>query len=208
MKILSLDFETKGLYGQAHAAALTVRDSGKEVFSWQGRIDWEPETGDWWADKIHSLASIPVTARYCGELEEQFWALFQEHKDGAVVIAHMPHPVESGVFRRCVERDIPGRQWSGPYPSIHDVATLLLLAGEAPDSVDAYAKKYGITCEFNGSPHHPMYDAVIAAQVWEHLYSRLGIKTAPSVDNGGYSTVKKAKEHHLKMLDGLERFWR
>ncbi len=48
-----------------------------------------------------------------------------------------------------------------------------MLVGEDPSSVDKYAKKYGIRCEFEGSPHDPMYDAVIAAQVWEHLMSRI-----------------------------------
>lgn len=51
--------------------------------------------------------------------------------------------------------------------TIHDVATLLLMAGEEPDSIDSFLKKKGVVVEFEGTPHHPMYDAVAAAQVWE-----------------------------------------
>jgi hypothetical protein len=65
------------------------------------------------------------------------------------------------------------RMFAGPYPAIHDVATLLLLAGEDPASVDNFNKKQGIVVPFDGTAHHPMYDAVSAAVCWESLFLTL-----------------------------------
>lgn len=104
------------------------------------------------------------------ELEEEFWKEWMQHKDGCIVIAHCGSPVESGLLRRCVERDLENRQWSAPF-TLHDVATLLLMKGEDPLSVDKFMKKYGIKPQFKGTAHHPMYDAVCSAQVWEELYN-------------------------------------
>jgi hypothetical protein len=81
--------------------------------------------------------------------------------------------VESGLFRRCVERDIVGRAFEGPYPALHDVATLILALGEDPSSVDEYIKRHGLAVSFEGVSHHPMYDATAAAIAWEHVMASL-----------------------------------
>src|SRR6202034_3667706 len=102
-------------------------------------------------------------------LEEAFWSFWMEQKNWAVtVIAHCGSPVESGLFRRCVERKLGERQWNGPFPCIHDVGRVLLAVGANPDSVDDYNKGNGIPVPFSGVSHHPMYDAASAAVAWEH----------------------------------------
>ena len=170
MRIMSIDAEVDGLYGESFAIALTIREDGKEIYSWSGRVP-DSEVSDEWvqANVLPVLADMPVTHASSEALEEGFWAQWMQHKEGCAVIAHCGSPVESGLFRRCVERDLGARQWDAPYPAIHDVATLLLMAGEDPASVDKYLSKKGIKVQFNGVPHHPMYDAVAAAQVWEAL---------------------------------------
>ena len=173
MKLLSLDAEVNGLYGMAFAIAFTIRENGKEVYSWQGRCPDSYVTDGWVMENIFpAIKDMTVDHATPEALEEAFWEEWMEHKDGCTVIAHCGSPVESGLFRRCVERDLGSRQWDGPYPAMHDVATLLLMNGEDPLSVDSYAKKRGIKSEFRGSTHHPMYDAVIAAQVWESLIAK------------------------------------
>lgn len=171
MKLLSVDAEADGLYGKAFAIAFAIRKDGKTLFSWSGRCA-DGAVSDRWVinNVLPALEGMRIEYASSEELEEAFWAQWMQHKEGCTVIAHCGNPVESGLFRRCVKRHLAARQWDAPYPAIHDVATLLLLAGEDPSSVDSYAKKHGIKCEFNGTPHHPMYDAVIAAQVWERLY--------------------------------------
>jgi len=173
MKLLSVDAEVDGLYGMAFAIAFTVRESGKEVYSWQGRCPDSYVTDGWVMENIFpAIKDMAVDHATPEALEEAFWKEWMKHKDGCTVIAHCGSPVESGLFRRCVERDLSSRQWDAPYPALHDVATLLLVNGEDPSSVDGYAKKAGIKPEFNGSTHHPMYDAVISAQVWESLIGK------------------------------------
>ncbi len=168
-KILSIDAEVDGLYGMAFAIAFTVREDGEEIYSWSGRSP-DHEVSDGWVREnvLPALDGMAVTHSSSIELEEAFWTEWMQHKEGCTVIAHCGSPVESGLFRRCVERDVTNRQWDAPFP-LHDVATLLLMKGENPLSVDSFMKKHGIKPQFKGAAHHPMFDAVCAAQVWEAL---------------------------------------
>lgn len=170
MKLFSVDAEVNGLYGQAFAIAFTIREDGKEVYSWKGRCPDRYVT-DWWVREVvlPALGDMVVTHDSPEALEEAFWEEWITNKGGCTVIAHCGSPVESGLFRRCVERDLSSRQWGGPYPAIHDVATMLLMKNYDPASVDAFLAEKCVECDFKGAPHHPMYDAVAAAQVFEAL---------------------------------------
>lgn len=171
MKILSIDAEVDGLYGNAFAIAITVREDGEEIYSWSGRSPNRNVHDSWVRENVlPALVGMPVTHSSSVELEEAFWAEWMQHKDGCTVITHCGSPVESGLFRRCVERDLDNRQWVAPFP-LHELATLLLMKGEDPLSVDSFMKKRGIKPQFEGVAHHPMFDAVCAAQVWEELYN-------------------------------------
>ncbi len=144
MKIFSVDAETDGLYGVAFAIAVTVRDEGKEIASFQGRCPDSVVKNDWVKQNVlPAILGMPITHQESESLEEAFWEFWMKNKDGCIVIAHCGSPVESGLFRRCVERDEVGRAFHGPYPAIHDIATKLLLKGYSPDSVDNYLKMTG-----------------------------------------------------------------
>ena len=171
-RIFSLDAETDGLYGPAFAIGVSVREDGAEIARFAGRCPHEV-ANEWVLENVvPALAEMLITHESSEELEEAFWRFWLEHRETAIPIAHCHSPVETGLFRRCVERDLSARQWLGPYPAIHDVATLLLLLGEVPDSVDAYAAKHGLEVP-EGAAHNPYYDAVVAALVWEHAKMRL-----------------------------------
>jgi len=174
-KIFSLDAETDGLYGPAFSVGVSVREDGVEITRFVGHCPYEGDNKWVQENVVPALAETPVTHESSEALEEAFWRFWLENRDGAILIAHCHSPVETGLFRRCVERDLSARQWLGPYPTIHDVATLLLLLGEKPDSVDAYVAKYGIEVP-EGVAHNPYYDAVVAALVWEHAMARLATK--------------------------------
>lgn len=174
MKIFSVDAEVDGLYGRVFAIAVTVREDGQAVARFEGRIPDSAVTDGWVKDNVlPALQDMTVTHSSSDELEEAFWAFWMAQKEGATVIAHCGSPVESGLFRRCVERKLDERQWNGPYPAIHDVATLLLVIGANQESVDSYNKENGISVPFSGVAHHPMYDAAAAAVAWEHAFGRL-----------------------------------
>ena len=174
-KTFSFDAEVNGLYGFAFAIAVVVRICGVEVARFEGRIPDSLVTDPWCIENVlPAIADMRINHMTSEELEEAFWAFWMEHKkNGATVIAHCGSPVESGLFRRCVERDLEARKWDGPYPAIHDVATPLLLLGERADSVDSYVEKHKLEIPFKGSSHHPLYDAIVAAEVWEHALLRL-----------------------------------
>lgn len=173
-RIFSLDAEVDGLYGRAFAIAVTIRQDGKEVAKFEGRIPDSAVTDGWVRENVlPALGDMPVTHATSDELEEAFWSFWLAQRDGVAVIAHCGSPCESGLFRRCVERNLGERQWNGPYPCIHDVGTLLFAVGADPGSVDGYNKANGISVPFVGVSHHPMYDAAAAAVAWEHAFERL-----------------------------------
>lgn len=194
MRIISIDAEVDGLYGASFAIGAVVREEGREIDRFYSRLANLAQVRDEYCrDKIVPVLAEPAMdipdgpalahaweAHRAGRdrphhhassdaLEEAFWAFWLQHRETATPIAHCAVPVETGLVRRCVERDLPARMWLGPYPAIHDVATALLLAGRDPSTVDGYLKAEGIPVPFSGSPHHPLYDAIAAALVWERL---------------------------------------
>ncbi len=184
-KIFSLDLEVNGLYGVGFAAAATVRKDGIEMARFEGRIPDSAVTEKWVIENVlPALVGMPVTHNTSVELEEALWAFYAEHclvqgqwgpsfdGDNVEVIAHCGSPVESGFFRRAVERD-GSRTFQGPLP-LQEVGTLLSFFDEKASSVDAYVKKFDLAVPFDGVAHHPTYDAVVAAVVWEHLMARKG----------------------------------
>lgn len=169
-KIFSLDAEVDGLYGHAFAIGVTVRQDSQEIASFQGRVPDEFVTNSWVKDHVlPALGDMEITHQTPEELEEDFWTFWQSQKQEVTVIAHCGSPVETGLFRRCVEKDLANRMFAGPYPCLHDVGTLLLFKGFDPSSVDGYLRSKNIEVPFCGATHHPMYDAVAAAIVWEDL---------------------------------------
>lgn len=169
-----VDAEVDGLYGRAFAIAAVVYDDGREVARFVGRAPDSLVKNEWVKENVlPALSGMDVTHASSEELEEAFWDFWMSQKDGATVIAHCGSPVESGLFRRCVERDLSSRMFAGPYPAIHDVATVLLALGEQPDSVDQYVRKHELVVPFEGVTHHPLYDCAAAHVVWEHAMTRL-----------------------------------
>jgi len=176
MLVLSFDLETNGLHGETIAIAAIVRRDGETVGIFEGRTPNPIHPFDQWiVDNIlPAIGGMTVTHPTAEALEETFWEFYLAWKEqGAILIAHCCWPVETGVFHRMVARRFSERQWQGPYPALHDVATVLLLAGEQPDSTEQYLTTHRLQVPFAGSPHHPMYDAVSAVIVWEHAIWRL-----------------------------------
>ncbi|MCR4314161.1 MAG: hypothetical protein NUV84_02865 [Candidatus Uhrbacteria bacterium] len=184
--LFSLDAEVDGLYGDSFAIAAVLVDgeTGEEVARFEGRLPDSVVTNDWVKQNVlPALADWEPTHASSEELEEAFWTFYVQHcleqgqwgmspRKNVAVIAMFGSPVESGLFRRCVERD-PSRNFQGPYP-LHEVGTLLTALGEEhPDSSEAYLSRYGLTHGYDGVAHHPTYDAVTAAQVWRHAMARL-----------------------------------
>ena len=181
MKIFSFDVESNGLYGFAFAIAVTVREEGKEIARFQGRVPDSLVTNSWVIENVlPALTEMPVTHSSGEELEEGFWAFWMQHRGterhpSVIALAHCGYPVETGLFSRCVQRDIEKRMFLPAFP-LHELETILLAIGEYPIGAEDYVNKYNLTVPFTGIAHHPMYDAVVAAVVWEHTCKRLLIE--------------------------------
>jgi len=173
-KIISIDAETDGFYGHAFAIGAVVMSDGYKVAQFQGRCPDNIVSNQWVKDNVlPALQEMDITHSTPEILEEAFWQFWLLYSDDYDPIAHCASPVETGLFRRCVERDLENRMFLGPFPVMHDVGTLLMLQGHPGDQVDAYNEKYLLNVPFEGSTHHPLYDAMAAAVAWEHACKKL-----------------------------------
>jgi len=170
--VFSVDAETDWLYGATFAIGVTVRWLGQEIARFVGRCPYTGANGYVIEKILPAVEQLPMNFNSSEELEEAFWVFWLQHRENALPVAHCASPVETGLFRRCVERDLTAREWNGPYPAIHDVASLLALLGEPADSVDAYVSKWQLEVP-QGQVHDPFYDAVVSALVFEHAWRRL-----------------------------------
>jgi hypothetical protein len=161
MKIFCFDAETDGLYGQVWAIGAVVLGDG-DVARFGAQVDPAVVTDPWVRKAVVPVVDLPRFSSR-DDLLNGFWAFWLAHKDGADCVADVGHPVESGLFRACVELDLPARRWDGPYP-MHELATALLMAGVDPD-VDRR--------EYCGAAdlvrHHPVDDAMASALCWQQV---------------------------------------
>lgn len=167
MRVISLDCETNGLGGQAFAVAATLTDdNGNEVSTWVARCPINGPVNDWVAANVlPAIDDLPETCGSYGDLLAGWRDWYGERRDGATVIGHVVWPVEAKFLRDAHADDL----FTGPYPLI-DVASMLLMAGQDPTSVDSYLERNGLP-KPDGSPHHPLYDVRAAATVFHALRS-------------------------------------
>lgn len=164
--LLCLDAETDGLYGAVWAiGAIVLNGDGSEIARFAGQVDPSDLKDEWVRENIAVHLDLP---RYGSrrELRDAFWAFWMEHREGSTCIADVGSPVESGLFRACVEEESGARMWNGPYP-LHEVATALLCAGVDPD-IDRV--------EFSGlaglTKHNPVDDAIASAACWRKVITK------------------------------------
>ena len=170
MKVFSFDAETNGLYGKAFAIGAIVTNESGIIDKYIRRITIPGEV-DGWVEKnvLPHLKDIPVESIINYErMIEEFFNFYSKHREDSTIIAHMAHPVETGLLRDMIEANLEVRLFQGPYPLI-DVAGVLLAKGENPTSVDKYLAKNKLTVTFPGNSHHPFYDAYAAEVAFRHL---------------------------------------
>lgn len=172
MKLLSLDAESNGLYGQAFMiSAIVTNGDGLDrlVAQFVGRCPIEGEVDQWVADNVlPNVADVSVNYDTYAELLEGFFEFYQQRKAGTKIVTHMAYPVETKVLRDMVELDLTNRQWEGPYP-LFDVANYLEDAGFDPTSVDSYNNDHGLKVPDGTTTHNPLYDSWAAEVCFRHL---------------------------------------
>jgi hypothetical protein len=157
-KLVCFDIESNGLHGLGFAAGAVVLENGEATHRFEGRVElssYDPWVRENVLPHLQSMTVYPTVEA----LREAFWKFYKEHKEGSLVLADVGWPVEANWLSACVEQ--MNDPWGGPYP-LHEVATLLLAAGENPDATreDLVSK-----LPAKGAKHHPLWDAEISAKV-------------------------------------------
>ena len=125
-----VDAETDGLYGDFLSVAVLVTDDcGEETDRFYAAVE-APEVRSAWVREnvLPSLTNAEELVPNEQALLERFWRFWLKHREQAVCIADVACPVEARLFAKCVEAELPQREFLGPFP-IYDLATLLAARG-------------------------------------------------------------------------------
>ena len=172
-KIISVDAETNGLWGQPFAVAFIVFSaSGTELDRATFRCPIEGPVNDWVVENVlPEMEDIALThSSYEGMLKAigQWWL---SNKEGAIALWHMGHIVEAHLYRELHRVGCIG-DWDAPYTPV-ELSVMLESAGYPADSVDGYIARNGLSLpDYEGGTHNPLYDAAAAASVYFDLRSK------------------------------------
>lgn len=163
-KFLSFDLETNGLHGEAFAVGAVVVDAAGNIHDqFSGRAEIVGKVDEWVAERvIPVIGDMDITHSSYKHLRDHFWAWFVSAQEKAdYVLVNNGYPVEYRFLLQCQEDNIDERYWQHPFP-ILELSSLLLASGQ-----DIQGTKNRIMSTFvgesQGSPHHPVYDAKVAA---------------------------------------------
>lgn len=171
--VLSIDFETNGLWGTAFSAGAVLykitETTTSKIDSFVGRCPIEGAVNNFVAQNVlPEMEKIPENFKSYTALLTAFADFYLKNKSNATIIVHMGLPVEARVFLDMHSKELIG-DWDAPYPLI-DIAGNLQQAGFDPTSVDAYIASHGIEIpKFDGGTHNPLYDAEAAFWCYYNL---------------------------------------
>jgi hypothetical protein len=168
-KVMSIDAETNGLWGNPFAiAAILYDEKGKELDKICLRLPNLFVTNDWVKlNVLPTLNNFEVTHSVYEEMLKDFAVFYKKYKSQCQVLWHMGHIVEAHLFRELHRLGLIG-DWDAPYVPI-EVSAYLEQVGEPADSVDNYAKEHGIEIKDYGSTHNPLYDCEVAYKVYKNV---------------------------------------
>ena len=176
IKGVVLDAEVNGLYGSfISISALAVDENGEVQDSFNESAVCETEN-PWIKENVLPFVVEPKFET-SNELLKAFFEWYLQLKTEnptfkGACFAHIGCPVEANIFVKGRENNYFG-DWEGAFP-LHDIASILLVKGENPLSVDAYIEKYGLTVnpemdEGQKVVHNSLYDCYVQLEVLMHL---------------------------------------
>ena len=175
----AIDVESNGLHGQPFAVGAVILDGDLLVSTYVDRCPIDAPVDPWvQANVLAAVQDMPETSPDYKTMLGNLRHWRETTVADVPLIAHVGWPVEARLFADAYGHD-PELAFSGPYP-LHELASMLLLTGEQPDSADAYLAKYGIT-KPPGREHNPVYDAFCTALVAQHLLARFARSPSPGV---------------------------
>lgn len=154
-RILVIDVESVGLHGPAFAVGFVLIDFDGHATN-EGIFAVDPMSlpvidleGLKWVTQNVKIAEY--NCKFARTVRDRFWAFWKEAEDRSVMAADVNWPVESNFLSACINDDLEGRRWDGPYPLL-DIASFRLGAGE-----DSMTTQHRLDNEL--PPHHPLNDA-------------------------------------------------
>lgn len=169
-KILSVDAETNGLWGQSFSIGAILMDKVTGTIEEQfiARCPICGCVNDWVRDNVlPAMEGIVDTHEDYPSMLKDFIVWYMERKDNADVIVHMGLPVEAKLFLDAHEFGFI-KDFDGPYPLV-DISAF----PEINVSVDAYNEKHGIPIpELIGGTHNPLYDSITAAMAYNDIVNK------------------------------------
>ena len=161
------DVESVGLHGEGFAVGwVVVNEDGEELTCGILACPLEKAQGsdedrEWVKQNVpeHAWQGKYFTYASPMEVRQEFWRVWKLwKKQGAILVADCPWPVEARFLIECVNDDPKNRNWEGPYPFI-DVASVRLAAGLDPLGTDE-------RIEGESPAHDPQRDARQSARLF------------------------------------------
>lgn len=134
-KIMFVDAETDGLYGQVLSiGAIVIDDKGNECeqFYMKQKIELSEIKDEWVKENVYFILGDGPECETEDALLEEFWKFYIEHSE-CNVIADVPYPVECSLFHKCVLKDEENRKWLAPFP-LMDLSSMLFAKGIDPQA--------------------------------------------------------------------------
>ncbi|KYM58533.1 hypothetical protein A2U09_07705 [Fusobacterium necrophorum subsp. funduliforme] len=176
-KIMSLDVESNGLWGEPISIGFTIEENGKVIDKWEAcYIDPTKEYNDWVKENVIVPLKENKNIFHCSSYDNllRLFVLRYIHycKDcGHTVLYHMGHIVEANLFKELVSGGYIG-EWDAPYTPI-EVSALLAVCGYEMDSVDKLAELNLIKKPEASQRHQALYDAEVTARAYWFLKAQL-----------------------------------
>jgi hypothetical protein len=170
MILCSVDVESNGLRGRPFAIGAVVLDDRRVRNTFTDRCPIDMPVDPWVAANVlAAVQHMPVSSPDYETMLGHFRAWRETAATEVPVVTHVGWPVEARLFADAYGAD-PETAFAGPFP-LHDVASMLWLAGEDPLSVEGYLAKHQIRRP-PGQAHDPVFDARCAGLVADHLLAR------------------------------------
>jgi hypothetical protein len=130
------DVESVGLHGEAFAVAggVYTSEGARSEFRFCCPLEAAAGSDD---DREWVKANVPFmepTHPDPAEVRQAFWIQWEEAKKeypGIAMAGECIWPVEARFVAACIDDDLAGRKWAGPYP-FHDISSTMLAAGMDP----------------------------------------------------------------------------
>ena len=170
-RVLAIDCEAISLHGPIFAvgAVLTGEDWRKPLASLGLRCPPPCDPSAWTKENVvPAIAHLPECENP-RDMRDEFWTFFQKHREGAIIVADVPWPVETEFLSRVIHdegtpRYNEGRAKIAPYP-LYDLSSILCALGIDPDiDRERFLDDDFFTLGL-GAKHNPVYDAATTAVV-------------------------------------------